>query len=186
MNEPHDCEYSRGRNVHEQASQNYSAERTGLGQHRPGCCYCHPSGWRNEPIHSHPRNTVSNAPSSQYMGIDRTSFTSVEYLPTVSGPLLQSIHNLDGSTTNIIFDVHRYNDVDHSGTHVDCVTNSIDVLSVLATWLRNGNRHAFLSEMGGGNVTSCLTDVCQQLVYLKYVTTLASYLLVGLELTFCL
>jgi endoglucanase len=78
------------------------------------------------------------------------------------------VTNPDGTTTNLIFDVHKYLDVDNSGTHPECTTNNIDnAFAPLATWLRSNNRVAFLTETGGGNVASCETYMCQQIAYLK-------------------
>lgn len=70
--------------------------------------------------------------------------------------------NLDGSTTNLIFDVHQYLDADNSGTHANCVGNQIDKsFAPLATWLRENKRQALLSETGGGSSdSSCLK--CEQ------------------------
>ena len=77
--------------------------------------------------------------------------------------------NLDGTTTNLVFDVHKYLDSDNSGTHSECVTNNIDdAFAPLATWLRSSGRQALNSETGGGNVASCETYLCQQIAYLKY------------------
>jgi endoglucanase len=33
------------------------------------------------------------------------------------------VKNLDGSTTGLYFDVHKYLDSDNSGTHAECVTD---------------------------------------------------------------
>ena len=68
--------------------------------------------------------------------------------------------NLDGSTTNLIFDVHKYLDSDNSGTHVNCVNNGIDAaFAPLAQYLRKNRRLALLSETGGGsNDPSCITS----------------------------
>lgn len=64
--------------------------------------------------------------------------------------------------------VHKYLDSDNSGTHADCVTNNIDVLTTLYNWLTTNNRQALLSETGGGSTsTSCETDLGQQLAYIK-------------------
>lgn len=81
---------------------------------------------------------------------------------------LKTVKNLDGTTTNLIFDVHKYLDSDNSGTHVECTTNNIDgAFAPLATALRNIGRQAMLTETGGGNVQSCVTNMCQQLDYLN-------------------
>ncbi|KFY48373.1 hypothetical protein V495_01391 [Pseudogymnoascus sp. VKM F-4514 (FW-929)] len=90
---------------------------------------------------------------------------------------LKNVKNLDGSTTNLIFDVHKYLDSDGSGTHTDCVTGNVDVFNNLASALRSAGRQAMVSETGGGNTQSCINYVCQEIatlnansdVYLGYV-----------------
>ncbi|ESZ90854.1 endoglucanase II [Sclerotinia borealis F-4128] len=85
-----------------------------------------------------------------------------------SAAALSTVKNLDGTTTNLIFDVHKYLDSDNSGTHTECVTNNIDAaFAPLATWLRTNRRQAILSETGGGNTASCKTYLCQQVAYLN-------------------
>ena len=99
------------------------------------------------------------------------SYTAAsQFISNGSGAALQAVVNLDGSTTNLIFDVHQYLDSDNSGTNSACVTNNIDTaFSPLATWLRSNKRQAILTETGGGNVASCATYLCQELNYLKWV-----------------
>lgn len=90
---------------------------------------------------------------------------------------LKNVKNLDGSTTNLIFDVHKYLDSDGSGTHTDCITGNVDVFNSLASSLRAAGRQAMISETGGGNTQSCVNYVCQEIatlnsnsdVYLGYV-----------------
>ena len=77
---------------------------------------------------------------------------------------LSAVKNLDGSTTNLIFDVHQYLDSDGSGTHANCVTNNADVFTSFASTLRSAGRQAMLTETGGGPTDgTCLTNVCQEL-----------------------
>ena len=76
--------------------------------------------------------------------------------------------NLDGSTTNLIFDIHKYLDADNQGSSTECITNNIaDAFAPLATSLRNAKRQALLTETGGGNTASCETYLCQEIAYLK-------------------
>jgi endoglucanase len=112
------------------------------------------------------RNTGA---TSQMILLPGTDYTSAgNFISNGSGAALIAIKNPDGTTTNLIFDVHKYLDSDNSGTHAECVTNNIDsAFSPLATWLRSNGRQALLSETGGGNVASCATYMCQQLDYLK-------------------
>ena len=99
-----------------------------------------------------------------------TGYTSAEsFVSSGSGPALAKVTNADGSTDNLVFDVHKYLDSDNSGTHAACVGNDISAaFAPLAKWLRQQKRQALLSEIGGGSSTaSCMTDVCQVADYLN-------------------
>jgi endoglucanase len=90
------------------------------------------------------------------------------FISNGSGAALIKVTNLDGSTTNLIFDVHRYLDSDNSGTHTNCVTNNVGDFQTLGNWLRTNKRQAILTETGGGaSDSSCLADVCQELAELN-------------------
>lgn len=79
-----------------------------------------------------------------------------------------NVTNIDGSTEDLIFDVHQYLDSDNSGTSATCATNNVDSFEVLGAWLRTNSRKAMLTETGGGSSDStCLTDVCQELAELN-------------------
>ena len=72
-----------------------------------------------------------------------TDYTAVgSFISTGSASALSAVVNLDGSHTNLIFDVHQYLDSEGSGTHLDCTTNGINNLNTLATWLRSNGRQA--------------------------------------------
>lgn len=111
------------------------------------------------------RNTGATSQMILLPGTDYTS--AANFIENGSGAALLPVTNPDGSTTNLIFDVHKYLDSDNSGTHAECVTNNADAFNNLATWLRSNKRQALLSETGGGNVQSCATYMCQQLDILK-------------------
>ena len=62
-----------------------------------------------------------------------------------SAAALSKIKNLDGSVTNLVFDVHQYLDADGSGTSPDCLGDSINsTFGPLAQWLRCNGRQALL------------------------------------------
>lgn len=96
-------------------------------------------------------------------------YTSAEtFVSSGSAAALNNVKNPNGSKDNLIMDVHKYLDSDNSGTHTECVKNSIDTaFQPLATWLRQNGRKAFLSETGGGNTASCAQYLCQELKFLK-------------------
>ncbi|KAH9477713.1 Endoglucanase EG-II [Psilocybe cubensis] len=105
--------------------------------------------------------------TSQMILLPGNNWTSAEtFVSNGSGAALLKVVNLDGSTTNLIFDVHKYLDSDNSGTHTDCVTNNIQSSwAPLANWLRCNGRQALNTETGGGNTSSCMQYVCQQIAF---------------------
>jgi endoglucanase len=96
-------------------------------------------------------------------------FTSAEtFVSSGSAAALNNVKNPDGTTNNLIMDVHKYLDSDNSGTHTECVKNNIDTaFKPLAQWLKQNNRKAMLTETGGGNTSSCQKYLCEQLQFLK-------------------
>ncbi|KAG9540755.1 endo-1,4-beta-glucanase precursor, partial [Aureobasidium melanogenum] len=93
---------------------------------------------------------------------------AANFVDNGSAAALNKITNLDGSKTNLVFDVHQYSDSDGSGTSSTCVSSSSNIagFTKLANWLRTNGRQAMLTEAGGSNDQSCLTAVCDVLNYL--------------------
>lgn len=85
-----------------------------------------------------------------------TDFTGAQtYVSNGSAGNLSRVHNLDGSNTSLIFDVHKYLDSDGSGTSLECVSDHVDdTFKPLAQFLVANGRKAILSETGGGNTSS--------------------------------
>lgn len=125
--------------------------------------------------------------TTQMILLPGKDFTSAQtFVSNGSGGNLSRVHNLDGSNTSLIFDVHKYLDIDNSGTHLECTSNHIvDTFMPLTVFLKANNRVAFLTETGGGNTTSvrpspylphldhftdacqCLTDLCNTLTFIN-------------------
>lgn len=106
--------------------------------------------------------------TSQYVFLPGDGHASAgAFVSSNSGDALSKVKNLDGSTDNLIFEVHMY--LDSSGKTPDCQFNGIDdMLAPLAEWLRTNKRMAFMGEIGGGqNSPSCKTHVCAALDYLN-------------------
>ena len=103
--------------------------------------------------------------TSQKILLPGTDYTSAaNYIENGSATALGKVTNLDGSTTNLIFDVHQYLDSDNSGTHATCTHNNVAAFQTLGDSLRTNSRKAILTETGGGATdSSCLTMVCQEL-----------------------
>lgn len=94
--------------------------------------------------------------------------SAATFISDGSAAALLGVTNPDGSTTNLVFDLHKYLDSDGSGSHAECVSNWInDAFSPVATWLRCHGRKAMITETGGGNVASCVTYFCQLMTFLQ-------------------
>ena len=78
-----------------------------------------------------------------------------------SAKALKAVTNIDGSTDNLIFDVHQYLDSDGSGTHTTCTDDHASDYQALGDWLRDNKRQAILTETGGGaDSDTCLEKLC--------------------------
>ena len=59
-----------------------------------------------------------NSATSQIILLPGNNYTSAQtFASNGSGAALLTVKNPDGSTTNLVFDVHKYLDSDNSGTH---------------------------------------------------------------------
>ncbi|EPQ53588.1 glycoside hydrolase [Gloeophyllum trabeum ATCC 11539] len=107
--------------------------------------------------------------TSQYILLPGDNWTSAAtFVSGGSAAALATVTNPDGSTTNLIMDVHKYLDSDNSGTSNTCVTNNtVEAWEPLSVWLRANNRLAINTETGGGNTASCVEYLCQQVAYQK-------------------
>ncbi|KAH8099381.1 endoglucanase [Cristinia sonorae] len=113
-------------------------------------------------------NAIRAAGAKNFLLLPGSSWASAQAFPTEAGPLLVKVTDPLGGTDKLIFDVHKYLDSDNSGTHAECVTDNVDVLTTLVSFLKaNGNRQAILSETGGGNTASCEQMLGTQLAFVK-------------------
>jgi endoglucanase len=65
--------------------------------------------------------------TTQLILLPGNDFTGAQtFVSNGSAGNLSNVHNLDGSNTSLIFDVHKYLDVDGSGQLLDCVSNHIN------------------------------------------------------------
>lgn len=78
-----------------------------------------------------------------------TNFASAEtFVSTGSAEALAAITNPDGSTDGLLLDLHKYLDINNSGTHAECTTDNVEGFKTIATWLKKNNRQAMVSETG--------------------------------------
>ncbi|KAI0455475.1 endoglucanase 2 [Xylaria acuta] len=101
--------------------------------------------------------------TSQMILLPGTDFDSAATLVSSgSADALLAITNPDGSTDNLLLDIHKYLDEDNSGTHAACTTNNVDAFTTVAQYLRSKGRKGFVSETGASTDASCMTAFCAQ------------------------
>lgn len=101
---------------------------------------------------------------SQMVLLPGTAFSSAaELKASGSGDALAKITNPDGTTTNLLFALHKYLDKDNSGTHAECTTNNNLAFSTAAEYLRGIKRQAIVSETGAAPTDHfCMVWFCEQ------------------------
>ncbi|KAI0599700.1 glycoside hydrolase superfamily [Biscogniauxia sp. FL1348] len=107
--------------------------------------------------------------TTQTILLPGTEFTHASsFVENGSAGNLSRVTNPDGSITNLVFEVHQYLDADGSGTSLECVTDHVqDGFMPLAQFLVKNGRKALLGEIGGGNTTSCLTNLRSSLAFVN-------------------
>ncbi|KAK1676794.1 cellulase, partial [Colletotrichum godetiae] len=97
-----------------------------------------------------------------------TNFNSAEFLVSSgSAEALSAITNPDGTTDNLILDVHKYLDEDNSGTHKPCTTDNIESFRIVAEFLRTKGRKGLVSETGASSDATCFTSFCAQNTFIN-------------------
>lgn len=92
------------------------------------------------------------------------------FLSSGWGSALATVTNPDKSTTNLLFDLHKYLDIDNSGSNTECVMDNVaDTFEPVAAWLRINKRQAIVSETGAGvsseSVSMCYPILTRVLTY---------------------
>lgn len=75
---------------------------------------------------------------------------------------LMAVTNPDGGTDGLLLDIHKYLDVDNSGTHAECVTDNVAALAGVADFLRRAGRKGLVSETGASSDATCIKAFCAQ------------------------
>ncbi|KAK8048286.1 glycoside hydrolase family 5 protein [Apiospora phragmitis] len=101
--------------------------------------------------------------TSQMILLPGTNFDSAATLVSSgSAAALMRIQNPDGTTDNLVLDIHKYLDEDNSGTHKECVTDNVEDFKTVANFLRASGRKGLVSESGASSAASCLKAFCSQ------------------------
>lgn len=89
---------------------------------------------------------------TQVILLPGTNFASAAtFVSTGSAQALANVTNPDGSTDGLMLDLHKYLDINNSGTHEECTTNNIDGFTTISDWLRENKRTAMISETGASS-----------------------------------
>ncbi|TQN70976.1 Endoglucanase EG-II, partial [Colletotrichum shisoi] len=106
--------------------------------------------------------------ASQMILLPGTNFNSAEFLVSSgSADALAAITNPDGSTDNLVLDVHKYLDENNSGTHKLCTTDNVESFRKVAEFLRSKGRKGLVSETGASSDASCFTSFCAQNTFIN-------------------
>jgi len=98
---------------------------------------------------------IRNADATQLILLPGTNFDSAATLVSSgSADALLAITNPDGSTTGLLLDIHKYLDINNSGTHSECVMDNIANFTIVAEYLRQAGRQGMISETGAGTEQS--------------------------------
>ncbi|KAL1864617.1 hypothetical protein Daus18300_007634 [Diaporthe australafricana] len=101
--------------------------------------------------------------ASQMILLPGTNFDSAATLVSSgSTAALMNVTNPDGTTDNLLLDIHKYLDEDNSGTHETCTTDNVDAFTTVADFLRSAGRKGIVSETGASSDSTCFTDFCSQ------------------------
>ncbi|KAJ9133672.1 Endoglucanase VIII [Pleurostoma richardsiae] len=102
---------------------------------------------------------------TQMILLPGTNFASAGTVATDgSGDALLALTNPDGSTDNLLLDIHKYLDINNSGTHEECTTNNTEAFRTVAAYLRKAGRKGIVSETGASSdaTKQCMVDFCAQ------------------------
>ncbi len=69
----------------------------------------------------------------------------------------------------LVFEMHQYLDADGSGTHAECVSETVgrERLAEATAWLRREGRRGVLGETAGGANARCVAAVRDMLAHLR-------------------
>lgn len=105
--------------------------------------------------------------TSQMILLPGTNFDSAATLVSSgSAEALMKVTNPDGTTDNLLLDIHKYLDEDNSGTHETCTTDNVDAFTTVADFLRQAGRKGLVSESGASGDSTVSTYLSVELVLL--------------------
>jgi endoglucanase len=96
--------------------------------------------------------------TSQMIFLSTSNWQNAIDFPNRAEAML-GVTNKDGSTTNLIFELHQYFDKE-GGKNTFCNDDLASGFATVADYLRENGRQAFLGEMGAGNGQDCIDIVC--------------------------
>ncbi|CAN8101244.1 unnamed protein product [Discula destructiva] len=106
--------------------------------------------------------------ASQMILLAGTNFDSAATLVSSgSAAAMMNLTNPDGTTDNLLLDIHKYLDEDNSGTHRTCTTDNVDAFTTVAQFLRQAGRKGLISESGASSDATCMTNFCAQNTFIN-------------------
>lgn len=99
--------------------------------------------------------------TSQMIFLSTSNWQNAMTFPDLAQAML-GVKNKDGSTTNLIFELHQYFDKE-GGKNTYCNDDLASGFADVATFLRDNDRQAFIGELGAGNGQDCIDIVCSVL-----------------------
>jgi endoglucanase len=99
--------------------------------------------------------------TSQMIFLTPTNWANAMSFPDRAADLLK-VTNPDGTTTNLIFELHQYFDKE-GGKNTFCNDPLASGFETVAKFLKSHKRQAFIGELGAGNGQDCVKIVCDVL-----------------------
>jgi len=99
--------------------------------------------------------------TSQMIFLSTANWQNAMTFPELSEAML-AVTNPDGSTTDLIFELHQYFDKE-GGKNTFCNDDLASGFVDVAAFLRDNGRQAFIGELGAGNGQDCVEIVCSVL-----------------------
>jgi endoglucanase len=96
--------------------------------------------------------------TSQMIFLSPSNYANAIDFPNRAAALL-GVKNRDGSTTNLVFELHQYFDKE-GGKNTYCNDPLASKFASVAQYLRSNKRQAFIGELGAGNGQDCIDIVC--------------------------
>ncbi|KAB8076197.1 glycoside hydrolase superfamily [Aspergillus leporis] len=102
--------------------------------------------------------------TDQYIFVEGNSWTGAWTWVDIN----DNMKNLKDPQNKIVYEMHQYLDTDGSGSHLECVSESIgkERVTKATQWLKDNNKVGILGEFAGGQNDQCRKALTNMLDYL--------------------